>query len=217
MQERLHTRTHAYLHMHMHSRARHQLLTLFIPICAQSQMAGNLADLRMHTQDQNWSSSCSRTRSTCQAVKSDPTKFSGKKSKAAAKKGPGATQWQILRQSGIPEEDIPAFRWGLRAALISAPLPCPAFWGHLAGLFQGRCIMFAQGGFVAAGQSVSRDPQWGTDRLKVETLREQRALYWRRRPLTTGAAQFSGHDIRGCAYTRKVVGCALIGSDRRSC
>ncbi|KIZ04294.1 leucyl-tRNA synthetase [Monoraphidium neglectum] len=45
-----------------------------------------------------------------QAVKSDPTKFSGKKSKAAAKKGPGATQWQILRQSGIPEEDIPAFR-----------------------------------------------------------------------------------------------------------
>lgn len=46
-----------------------------------------------------------------QAGKADPTKFSGKKSKAAAKKGPGATQWQILRQSGIPEADIPAFRW----------------------------------------------------------------------------------------------------------
>jgi hypothetical protein len=44
------------------------------------------------------------------ATKSDPTKFSGKKSKAAAKKGPGATQWQILKQSGIPEEDIPSFR-----------------------------------------------------------------------------------------------------------
>jgi leucyl-tRNA synthetase len=43
-------------------------------------------------------------------VKSDPTKFGGKKSKAAAKKGAGATQWQILKQSGIPEEDIPKFR-----------------------------------------------------------------------------------------------------------
>jgi hypothetical protein len=45
-------------------------------------------------------------------LKADPTKFSGKKSKAAAKKGPGATQWQILKQSGIPESEIPAFRWG---------------------------------------------------------------------------------------------------------
>ncbi|GBF91225.1 hypothetical protein Rsub_03545 [Raphidocelis subcapitata] len=44
------------------------------------------------------------------AAKSDPTKFSGKKSKAAAKKGVGATQWQILKQSGIAEADIPAFR-----------------------------------------------------------------------------------------------------------
>lgn len=43
-------------------------------------------------------------------AKADPTKFSGKKSKAAAKKGPGATQWQILTQSGIPESEIPAFR-----------------------------------------------------------------------------------------------------------
>lgn len=45
-------------------------------------------------------------------VKADPTKFSGKKSKAAAKKGTGATQWQILKQSGIPEDQIPDFRWG---------------------------------------------------------------------------------------------------------
>ncbi|KAG2497803.1 hypothetical protein HYH03_004074 [Edaphochlamys debaryana] len=43
-------------------------------------------------------------------AKADPTKFSGKKSKAAAKKGPGATQWQILKQSGIPEDQIPEFR-----------------------------------------------------------------------------------------------------------
>lgn len=32
-----------------------------------------------------------------------------KKSKAAAKKGVGATQWAILKMSGIAEEDIPAF------------------------------------------------------------------------------------------------------------
>ena len=43
-------------------------------------------------------------------VKADPTKFSGKKSKATAKKGAGATQWQILTQSGIPEGEIPEFR-----------------------------------------------------------------------------------------------------------
>ena len=40
----------------------------------------------------------------------DPTKFSGKKSKAAAKQGPAATQWGILRSSDIPEEEIPKFR-----------------------------------------------------------------------------------------------------------
>jgi len=39
----------------------------------------------------------------------DPTKFKGSKSKVAAKKGPGATQWDILKSSGIPEEEIPAF------------------------------------------------------------------------------------------------------------
>lgn len=41
----------------------------------------------------------------------DPAKFVGKKSKAAAKKGPGATQWGILKLSGIPEDEIPKFRW----------------------------------------------------------------------------------------------------------
>jgi leucyl-tRNA synthetase len=40
----------------------------------------------------------------------DPTKFGSKKSKAAAKAGSGVTQWGILKQSGIPESDIPAFR-----------------------------------------------------------------------------------------------------------
>jgi leucyl-tRNA synthetase len=44
------------------------------------------------------------------AADKDPSKFVGKKSKAQAKKGTAATQWQILRQSGIPEEEIPAFR-----------------------------------------------------------------------------------------------------------
>lgn len=41
----------------------------------------------------------------------DPTKFSGKKSKAMSKKGAGATQWEILLKSGIPAEEIPLFRW----------------------------------------------------------------------------------------------------------
>lgn len=36
----------------------------------------------------------------------DPTKFGGKKSKAAAKKGVGSTQWDILKMSGIPEDEI---------------------------------------------------------------------------------------------------------------
>lgn len=40
----------------------------------------------------------------------DPAKFSGKKSKAVAKQGGGATQWAILKLSGIPESEIPAFR-----------------------------------------------------------------------------------------------------------
>ena len=40
----------------------------------------------------------------------DPTKFSGKKSKAVAKKGAGNTQWDILKLSGIPEAEIPSFR-----------------------------------------------------------------------------------------------------------
>ena len=47
----------------------------------------------------------------------DPTKFSGKKSKATAKKGAGNTQWDILKLSGIPEAEIPSFRYK------AAPLP----------------------------------------------------------------------------------------------
>ncbi|KAG1663339.1 hypothetical protein FOA52_004101 [Chlamydomonas sp. UWO 241] len=43
-------------------------------------------------------------------VKTDPTKFTSKKSKAGAKKGAGSYQYQILQKSGIPDEDIPAFR-----------------------------------------------------------------------------------------------------------
>ena len=43
-------------------------------------------------------------------AKSDPTKFSGKKSKATAKKGKGTTQYEILLKSDIPESEIPDFR-----------------------------------------------------------------------------------------------------------
>ena len=44
----------------------------------------------------------------------DPTKFSGKKGKAAAKKGTEKTQWDILRSSGIPEAELPNFRYSSR-------------------------------------------------------------------------------------------------------
>ena len=40
----------------------------------------------------------------------DPTKFKATKSKAAAKKGKGATQWDILKHSGIPEDEIDLFQ-----------------------------------------------------------------------------------------------------------
>jgi len=40
----------------------------------------------------------------------DPSKFAGKKSKAAAKQGPGASQWGIMRLSGLGEAEISAFR-----------------------------------------------------------------------------------------------------------
>lgn len=36
-------------------------------------------------------------------------RFVSKKSKSMAKKGPGTTQWEILKMSGIPEEEIPEF------------------------------------------------------------------------------------------------------------
>jgi hypothetical protein len=52
----------------------------------------------------------------------DPAKFSGKKSKAAAKKGAGSTQWDILVRSGIPEAEVPKFRCALGRARFGAHL-----------------------------------------------------------------------------------------------
>ena len=44
------------------------------------------------------------------AAKLDPSKFSGKKSKAVAKSGgPGLSQYAILLKSGIPEAEVPRF------------------------------------------------------------------------------------------------------------
>jgi len=43
------------------------------------------------------------------SAQADPTKFIAKKSKAVAKQGKGATQWEILKMSGIPEDEIPKF------------------------------------------------------------------------------------------------------------
>lgn len=39
-----------------------------------------------------------------------------KKGKAAAKKGKGATQWDILKNSGIPEDEIPNFQCAARSS-----------------------------------------------------------------------------------------------------
>jgi leucyl-tRNA synthetase len=44
------------------------------------------------------------------AADRDPAKFAGKKSKAAAKTGAGASQWEIMRLSGLADEEISAFR-----------------------------------------------------------------------------------------------------------
>ena len=39
----------------------------------------------------------------------DPTQYKGKKSKAAAKTGKGATQWEIMRLSGLADDEIAPF------------------------------------------------------------------------------------------------------------
>lgn len=44
----------------------------------------------------------------------DPTKFVAKKSKAAAKKGVGNSQWDILKMSNIPEAEIAQVGWRSR-------------------------------------------------------------------------------------------------------
>ena len=50
------------------------------------------------------------------AVKADPTKFSGKKSKATAKKGGAKSQYATMLLNDIPEGDIAAFRHALPSA-----------------------------------------------------------------------------------------------------
>ena len=59
-------------------------------------------------------------------VEVKPGQFVAKKSKAAAKKGPGNTQWAILKMSGIPEEDIPKFRFDSRVCGLGHLTPSPA-------------------------------------------------------------------------------------------
>jgi len=44
--------------------------------------------------------------------------FKGKKSKAAAKQGTAKRQWEILRDSGIPESEISEFRWTISLRLV---------------------------------------------------------------------------------------------------
>ena len=55
---------------------------------------------------------------TKETAEKDPSKFVGKKSKAAAKKGAGNTQWDILKMSGIPESELPKFRCAGRVCSV---------------------------------------------------------------------------------------------------
>ena len=59
-----------------------------------------------------------------------PRTFVAKKSKAAAKKGTGTTQWAILQQSGIPPEDIPQFRFAPASSHSVCNSVCSAFATH---------------------------------------------------------------------------------------
>ena len=61
------------------------------------------------------------------SAEKDPAKFSGKKSKAAAKQGTAATQYGILRDNGIPVEEIPQFRW----AALGSDNDCTSVQLHL--------------------------------------------------------------------------------------
>lgn len=45
------------------------------------------------------------------AMKIPGGKFSGKKTKAAAKTGQAKRQWDIMLSNGVPVEDIPKFRY----------------------------------------------------------------------------------------------------------
>ncbi|QDZ20137.1 leucine--tRNA ligase [Chloropicon primus] len=55
-------------------------------------------------------------------VKLEPGKKKGKKSKAAAKQGRGATQYEILEKSGIPTDEIPQFQESLHWLNYFPPL-----------------------------------------------------------------------------------------------
>ena len=83
----------------------------------------------------------------------DPTKFSGKKSKATAKKGAGSTQWDILKLSGIPEAEIPSFRY--------QPTPLLHMPGHLLAKLQlksGVCAMVQKERVIEHTDSFSSSP-----------------------------------------------------------
>ncbi len=84
----------------------------------------------------------------------DPAKFSGKKSKAVAKKGAGSTQWDILVRSGIPEAEVPQFRCALGRARSGAhterTLGCQSVFFVCAGVcWLHSCILLKLCGLQA--------------------------------------------------------------------
>ena len=69
--------------------------------------------------------------------------FKGKKSKAAAKQGTAKRQWEILRDSGIPESEISEFRWTISLLVV---LPATAAGMHSVQLLQScdMCLPLGQ-------------------------------------------------------------------------
>ena len=74
--------------------------------------------------------------------------FKGKKSKAAAKQGTAKRQWEILRDSGIPESEISEFRWTISVLLVlqtaadgshACHLHSPGQPGIIYGFLSNRC------------------------------------------------------------------------------
>jgi hypothetical protein len=103
---------------------------------------------RHHTQAAAAVAAAEAAAADAAAGPADPTKFVGKKSKAVAKKGTGATQWEILAKSGIPESEIPLFRCGCDC-VCACVRACVCTLGCALGSCGGLCACGEAGASTA--------------------------------------------------------------------